>query len=103
LGSAPRRTLANSLYFRPQAITNFAHTGCTGKLDCPGTTLFEPSVHERGPRRMKAPRARLRLSPAPELENVVVVNRHTYSGPRDNTFVYIGRGTPLGNQWSNLS
>ncbi len=52
---------------------------------------------------MKPPRARLRLSPAPELENVVVVNRHTYSGPRDNTFVYIGRGTPLGNQWSNLS
>lgn len=52
---------------------------------------------------MKAPRARLRLSAAQELENVAVVNRHTYSGPKDNTFVYIGRGTPLGNQWSNVN
>ena len=52
---------------------------------------------------MKAPRARLRLSAAEELETVAVVNRHTYSGPKDNTFVYIGRGTPLGNQWSNVS
>lgn len=52
---------------------------------------------------MKAPRARLRLSAAEELETVAVVNRHTYPGPKDNTFVYIGRGTPLGNQWSNVS
>ena len=52
---------------------------------------------------MKAPRARLRLSAAQELENVAVVNRHTYSGPKDNTFVYLGRGTPLGNQWSNVN
>lgn len=51
---------------------------------------------------MKPPRAKVRLSAAQELENVVVVNRHTYSGPPDNTF-YIGRGTPLGNQWSNLA
>ena len=50
---------------------------------------------------MKAPRAKLRLSAAEELENVAVVNRHTYSGPRDNSYIYIGRGTPLGNQWSH--
>ncbi|MCA1579149.1 MAG: DUF4326 domain-containing protein [Acidobacteria bacterium] len=50
---------------------------------------------------MKALRARLRLSAAPELENVEVVNRNTYSGPRGNSFIYIGRGTPLGNQWSD--
>lgn len=50
---------------------------------------------------MKALRAKLRLSAAPELENVAVVNRYTYSGPYDNTFVYIGPGTPLGNQWSH--
>src|SRR5690349_4005820 len=50
---------------------------------------------------MKALRAKLRLSAAPELENVAVVNRFTYSGPHDNTFVDIGRGTPLGNQWSH--
>src|SRR5215217_7660647 len=50
---------------------------------------------------MKALRAKLRLSAAPELENVEVVNRHTYLGPKDNTYVYIGRGTPLGNQWSH--
>lgn len=52
---------------------------------------------------MKTPRARLRLSAAQELENVAVVNRHTYSGPKDNTYVYLGRGTPLGNQWSNVN
>lgn len=52
---------------------------------------------------MKALRARLRISAAEELETVAVVNRHTYSGPKDNTFVYLGRGTPLGNQWSNLN
>ena len=50
---------------------------------------------------MKALRAKLRLSAAEELENVAVVNRHTYSGPQDNTYIYIGRGTPLGNRWSN--
>ena len=50
---------------------------------------------------MKALRARLRLSAAEELENVAVVNRHTYAGPQDNTYIYIGRGTPLGNQWSH--
>src|SRR5690348_106670 len=50
---------------------------------------------------MKPPRAKLRLSAAPELENVVVVNRHTYSGPQDSTYFYIGRGTPLGNPWSD--
>ena len=50
---------------------------------------------------MKALRAKLRLSAAEELENVAVVNRHTYSGPRDNSYIYIGRGTPLGNQWSH--
>jgi hypothetical protein len=49
---------------------------------------------------MKALRAKLRLSAAEELENVEVVNRHTYSGPQDNTYLYIGRGTPLGNRWS---
>jgi adenine-specific DNA-methyltransferase len=39
---------------------------------------------------------------APELANLQVVNRHTYSGPRDNSYVYIGRGTPLGNNWSHV-
>ncbi|MDX6577830.1 MAG: hypothetical protein QOE96_3783 [Blastocatellia bacterium] len=38
---------------------------------------------------------------APELANLQVVNRHTYSGPRDNSYIYIGRGTPLGNNWSH--
>src|SRR5215216_106419 len=52
---------------------------------------------------MKAPRAKLRLSAAEELENVAVVNRHTYSGPQDNSYIYIGRGTPLGNQWSHVT
>ncbi len=52
---------------------------------------------------MKAPRAKIRLSAAEELENVAVVNRHSYSGPQDNTYVYIGRGTPLGNQWSHVA
>jgi len=50
---------------------------------------------------MKALRAKLRLSAAEELENVAVVNRHTYSGPQDNAYIYIGRGTKLGNQWSD--
>ena len=50
---------------------------------------------------MKAQRAKVRLSAAPELENIVVVNRHSYAGPKDNTYFYIGRGTPLGNQWSD--
>jgi hypothetical protein len=50
---------------------------------------------------MKPPRAKIRLSAAQELENVVVVNRHNYTGPQDSTYFYIGRGTPLGNQWSN--
>src|ERR1051325_8806032 len=52
---------------------------------------------------MKPPRAKVRLSAAEELENVVVVNRYSYSGPQDNTYFYIGRGTPLGNQWSNIA
>lgn len=52
---------------------------------------------------MPAPRAKLRLSAAEELEHVVVVNRHSYTGPQDNTYFYIGRGTPLGNQWSHVS
>src|SRR5258708_35606250 len=39
---------------------------------------------------------------APELANLQVVNRHTYSGPYDNSYVYIGRGTPLGNNWSHV-
>jgi uncharacterized protein DUF4326 len=52
---------------------------------------------------MKASRAKIRLSVAEELENVTVVNRHTYSGPQDNSYIYIGRGTPLGNQWSHVS
>ena len=47
---------------------------------------------------MKALRAKLRLSAAEELENVAVVNRHTYSGPQDNTYIYIGRGTPTRQQ-----
>ncbi len=51
---------------------------------------------------MKALRAKLRLSAAEELENVAVVNRHTYAGPQDNSYIYIGRGTPLGNPWSYL-
>lgn len=37
---------------------------------------------------------------APKLANLQVVNRHTYEGPRDQSYVYIGRGTPLGNNWS---
>ncbi len=41
-------------------------------------------------------------NPTPELANLQVVNRHTYSGPRDNSYVYIGRGTPLGNNWSHV-
>ena len=45
---------------------------------------------------MKALRAKIRLSAADELENVAVVNRHTYAGPQDNSYVYIGRGTLLG-------
>jgi hypothetical protein len=52
---------------------------------------------------MPAPGAKLRLSAAEELENVVVVNRHSYTGPQDSTYFYIGRGTPLGNQWSHVS
>ena len=52
---------------------------------------------------MPAPRAKLRLSAAEELENVAVVNRHSYTGPQDNTYFYLGRGTPLGNQWSHVS
>lgn len=39
----------------------------------------------------------------PQLDNVQVVNRHTYVGPRDASYVYIGRGTPLGNNWSHVS
>lgn len=39
---------------------------------------------------------------APELANLQVVNRHTYSGPHDNSYVYIGRGTTLGNNWSHV-
>ena len=40
---------------------------------------------------------------APELANVEVVNRHHYSGAQDNSYSYIGRGTPLGNNWSHVS
>ncbi len=42
-------------------------------------------------------------SPIEELENLQVVNRHTYNGPRDRSYLYIGRGTPLGNNWSHLT
>jgi hypothetical protein len=42
-------------------------------------------------------------SPIEELENLQVVNRHTYDGPRDQSFLYIGRGTPLGNNWSHAA
>ncbi|HKP38163.1 MAG TPA: DUF4326 domain-containing protein, partial [Pyrinomonadaceae bacterium] len=42
-------------------------------------------------------------SPIEELENLQVVNRHTYDGPRDQSFLYIGRGTPLGNKWSHVA
>ena len=38
----------------------------------------------------------------PELANLAVVNRHTFTGPRDESYVYIGRGTPLGNNWSHV-
>ena len=42
-------------------------------------------------------------SPIEELENLQVVNRHTYDGPRDRSYLYIGRGTPLGNNWSHVA
>ncbi len=42
-------------------------------------------------------------SPIEELENLQVVNRHTYDGPRDHSYLYIGRGTPLGNNWSHVA
>jgi hypothetical protein len=42
-------------------------------------------------------------SPIEELENLQVVNRHTYDGPRDRSYVYIGRGSPLGNNWSHAA
>lgn len=42
-------------------------------------------------------------SPIEELENLQVVNRHTYDGPRDRSYLYIGRGTPLGNNWSHVT
>jgi len=42
-------------------------------------------------------------SPIEELENLQVVNRHTYDGPRDQSYLYIGRGTPLGNNWSHVA
>src|SRR6185503_1980934 len=38
----------------------------------------------------------------PQLDNVQVVNRHTYAGPKDASYIYIGRGTPLGNNWSHI-
>lgn len=38
----------------------------------------------------------------PDLANLAVVNRHTFTGPRDESYVYIGRGTPLGNNWSHV-
>lgn len=40
--------------------------------------------------------------PAPQLDNLQVVNRHTFAGPRDQSYVYVGRGTPLGNKWSHV-
>jgi Domain of unknown function (DUF4326) len=39
---------------------------------------------------------------APELPNVQVVNRHTFTGPRDESYFYVGRGTALGNNWSHI-
>jgi len=42
-------------------------------------------------------------SPIEELDNLQVVNRHTYDGPRDRSYLYIGRGTPLGNNWSHVA
>lgn len=42
-------------------------------------------------------------SPIEDLENLQVVNRHTYDGPRDRSYIYIGRGTPLGNNWSHVA
>ena len=51
---------------------------------------------------MKPPRAKIRLSAAEELENVVVVNGYSYSGPQDNAYFNIGR-SPLGKQWSNIA
>jgi len=41
--------------------------------------------------------------PIEELENLQVVNRHTYDGPHDQSYLYIGRGTPLGNNWSHVA
>ncbi len=38
----------------------------------------------------------------PQLDNVQVINRHTFGGPRDTSYIYIGRGTPLGNNWSHI-
>jgi hypothetical protein len=37
------------------------------------------------------------------LDNLQVINRHTYEGPRDQSYLYIGRGTPLGNNWSHVT
>jgi Domain of unknown function (DUF4326) len=42
-------------------------------------------------------------SPIEELDHLQVVNRHTYDGPRDRSYLYIGRGTPLGNNWSHVA
>src|SRR2546430_6650744 len=42
-------------------------------------------------------------SPIEELDHLQVVNRHTYDGPRDRSYLYIGRGTPLANNWSHVA
>lgn len=50
-----------------------------------------------------AKRAHARHLPIQELANLQVINRHTYDGPRDASYLYIGRGTPLGNNWSHVN
>src|SRR5438067_2332782 len=42
-------------------------------------------------------------SPIEELDHLQVVNWHTYDGPCDRSYLYIGRGTPLGNNWSHVA
>jgi adenine-specific DNA-methyltransferase len=39
----------------------------------------------------------------PELENLQVINRYTFTGAKDNSYLYIGRGTPLGNNWTHVT
>jgi hypothetical protein len=64
--------------------------------------LFSRPVASKRAEMSKRGRVNAR-SPIEELENLQVVNRHTYDGPRDHSYLYIGRGTPLGNNWSHVA